>query len=501
MKLHGLKTKAICLFCLLSCAIQMACKKLIEIGEPINTLTTSEIFSTDATATSAMYGVYSSMINGFDGGLASIANQNIFSAGLTTRLAAVSADELFSSSYVSNISNDVYRTNKLTVLTATISPTIWSSAYSIIYKANSVIEGIEASKSASLHNNVRIELTAEARFIRAFCYFYLTNFFGDVPMALTVDFNKTANLPRMPRDQVYQQIITDLKAAQAVLAADDSQGKGERVIPNKWAATLLLARVYLYTGDYNNASAQASSIISNHAAYHLETDLNQVFSTGSREAVWQLKQTQEDAQLKNATPEGLIFSAGDLNHHGYVQYGLTSQLLSAFEPNDRRWNAWLDSTDYVIDSSKPGTLTYFPHKYILGTQNASLGQAAPQYYMVLRLAEAYLIRAEAAVNGAPGGMSAAITDLNVIRYRAGLPDLDPDLDQLQIRKAIARERQVEFFAEWGHRWFDLKRTGQAGTILSAIPAKQPWLGDNQLLYPIPRPEIIADHFLTQNPGY
>jgi len=501
MKLHGLKINAICLFCILCCALQMACKKLIEIGEPINTLTTTEIFSTDATATSAMSGVYSTMINGFDGGLASTSSQSVFSAGLTTKLGAVSSDELFSSSYVSNINGDVYGANKLTVINATISPTIWSSAYSIIYKANSVIEGIAASKSASLHNNVREELTGEAKFIRAFCYFYLTNFFGDVPMALTVDFNKTANLPRMSRDQVYQQIIKDLKDAQAVLAADNSQGKGERTIPNKWAATLLLARAYLYTGDYNNASIEASSIISNHATYSLEADLNQVFSTSSNEAVWQLKQTSEDAQLKNATPEGLLFSAGDLNHHGYVQYGLTSQLISAFEPNDKRWTTWVDSTDYLIDSTKPGRNTYFPHKYIIGTQNSGLGQPVPQYYMVLRLADAYLIRAEASVNGASGGLGTAISDLNSIRHRAGLPDLNTNLNQLQLKNAIARERQIEFFAEWGHRWFDLKRTGQASAVLSVIPAKQPWLGDGQLLYPIPRGEIIADHFLTQNPGY
>jgi len=66
---------------------------------------------------------------------------------------------------------------------------------------------------------------------------------------------------------------------------------------------------------------------------------------------------------------------------------------------------------------------------------------------------------------------------------------------------VAHERQTELFAEWGHRWLDLKRTGQAGAVLSVIPLKQPWLGNYQLLYPIPYTEIQDDPSLVQNPGY
>lgn len=472
-----------------------ACKKLIEVGEPINTLTTSEIFSSDATATAAMAGVYSTMINGSTTAISAF--YTMFSAGFTTSLAGRSADELYSLSLIQNGTPDVYRTNKLTALNA--DGTIWSSAYDIIYKANSVIEGIQASASPALHDQVRKKLTGQAKFIRAFCYFYLTNFYGDVPMALTVDFNRTANMSRTPQKNVYQQIVTDLKDAQAALAEDYTEGNGERTIPNKWAAALMLARVYLYTGDYGNASAQAGSIIANTTLFGLETNLNQVFSSGSKEAVWQLKPTNEDIQLKNATPEGYSFSPSTLDHHGTVSIGLTNELLSAFEPDDQRRLNWVDSTDYP--NANPNTYTYYPNKYTIGRANGSIGAPSPQYYIVLRLAEAYLIRAEADANGAPGGASAAIDDVNTIRHRAGLPDLDANLDQGQLTKAIAKERQVEFFAEWGHRWFDLKRTGQANTVLSVITAKQPWLGEGQLLYPIPVAEIKADHFLIQNPGY
>jgi hypothetical protein len=499
MKIHGFKTNIFWLLCFFACAGQMACKKLIAIDEPINTLTTTEIFSTDATATSAMAGVYSTMINGTNGGLAVNSYGSEFSAGSTTLLGSLSSDDIYFFTAVSNSVPDVFGTNHLTAQNAGASSAVWNSAYSAIYKSNSVIEGIAASKSAALHDNVRTELTAEAKFIRAFCYFYLTNFFGDVPMALTVDFNQTANQPRMPQQQVYQQIIADLKDAQASLAADYSAGSGERIIPNKWAATLLLARVYLYAGSYADAATQATSIINNNALFGLETDLGNVFSTTSREAVWQLKQTSTDPNLKNATPEGIMFGVTTTDHHGYPQYCLTDQLLAAFEPGDRRRTVWVDSTDHP--NYPPAGMAYVPHKYIIDAANADAGQPVPQYYMVLRMAEAYLIRAEANADNPTGDAAASVADLNLIRTRAGLSNLDAGLSGQALKHAVAKERQVEFFAEWGHRWFDLKRTGQAHAVLSVIPMKQPWAGDYQLLYPIPQTEITVDHFLKQNPGY
>src|SRR6202000_3441831 len=118
MKTHSLKTKVIWLLCFFACADQMACKKLIAIDEPINTLTTTEIFSTDATATSAMAGIYSTMINGPDGGLAVNSYGSEFSAGSTTLLGCLSSDDIYSFSAVSNNNPDVFGTNHLTAQNA-----------------------------------------------------------------------------------------------------------------------------------------------------------------------------------------------------------------------------------------------------------------------------------------------------------------------------------------------------------------------------------------------
>jgi len=476
----------------------VGCKKLVAIPAPINSITTGEVFSSDTLAASAISGIYTQMING-TGGITNSDLNTSFSNGVTTVTAGLSSDELA----VITQSNGAYihfYTNRLLADDPT-TPTLWTSAYNAVYGANAVIGGIAASTSPGLHDYTRKELTAESKLVRAFCYFYLVNLFGDVPLALTIDFNQTAGMARTPTDQVYQQIIQDLKDAYTDLPGDYSVGGGQRIRPNRWAAAALLARVYLYNKQYNDAAALADSVIGQTGLFGLEADLNNVFSTGSREAIWQLQQSNQVTNVGNATPEGMAFIPYPI-HTGTATWWLSDNLMNAFEPGDQRKNAWIGRTIDSISPTLDSTGVFFyPFKYKTGSYNYVSGGTPTEYYMVLRLAEVYLIRAEAEANGAPGGTAAAIADLDVLRARAGLAPLDPGLTPAQVTAAVAHERQVELFAEWGHRWFDLKRTGQAQTVLSAISVKQPWQGNGQLLYPIPLQEIQNDHSLQQNPGY
>ena len=479
-----------------------ACSKLVTIPEPSSSITISEVFSSDATATSAIAGIYTQLINGTYGVNNSNYATNVFSNGLATILAGLSSDELQSTT----ANNGLYQiaANNLTAIFADQSyiPTLWTSAYEIgIYGANAVLEGIDASKSPNLSDSTRKQLTGEAKFIRAFCHFYLTNFYGDVPLVLTTDFNKTATLGRARQADVYAQIILDLKDAQTALPDNYISTGSQRIRPNKWAATALLASAYLYAGDNTNAAIQASSVIDHAALYHLEPSLNDVFLTTSNEAIWQLQQNTSIPNLGNATPEGELWLPNPLHTGQPSIISLTSQLVNTFEPGDKRRMNWIDSTNYTPAPGTPASTYYFPYKYKTGSYNHTLGGTASEYYTVLRLAEQYLIRAEAEANGASGGAAAAITDVNAIRNRAGLGNLPATLQGDDLKAAIAKEWQTEFFCEWGHRWFNLKRTGQAHNVLSSIPAKMPWKGDYQLLYPIPTPEIVIDHSLSQNPGY
>jgi hypothetical protein len=118
--------------------------------------------------------------------------------------------------------------------------------------------------------------------------------------------------------------------------------------------------------------------------------------------------------------------------------------------------------------------------------------------MVLRLAEQYLVRAEARLkqNKLTGNNSAA-SDLNAIRHRAGLLN-STAITSEALMAEVLEQRKLELFSEWGHRWLDLKRTGNATNVLG--PVKASWQ-PTDTLYPIPKYELINNHNLTQNEGY
>ncbi len=117
--------------------------------------------------------------------------------------------------------------------------------------------------------------------------------------------------------------------------------------------------------------------------------------------------------------------------------------------------------------------------------------------MIFRLAELYLISAEAAAHLGRG--NDALADINTVRARAGLggSTADPS-SQTAVLNAVMHERQVELFCEWGHRWFDLRRTGTAVTVLSA---ERTGFQAHDTLYPLPQSQLQLDQLLKQNPGY
>jgi hypothetical protein len=491
------------------CALPICgCKKLIEIDPPINSTTTGDVFKTSAQTNAALAGLYSSIL-----GSSVTADQTLFSNAGATIYGGLSSDELRTLSGLDNNLDYQFETSKLLVENATAGGLIWSPAYKIIYSANSIMEGVAASTSSGLSDDLRKQATGESKFIRAFCYFYLTNFFGDLPMPLVSDFTKTATLSRAPQADVYSQMVLDLKDAQLNLPDDYSFANGERVRANKWAATALLSRVYLYQKDWINAEAQATAIINN-AQYSLLPALTDVFLKNSKEAIWQLSPNIK-ASPYNGTVEGndfippgvlydvpddvlpivLVPDVFDASLDTWLpRYYSSSYLANAFEPNDQRKTTWMKFTPVPSYAPWNGQYIYWPDKY---TERGVLGNAVTQYYTVLRLGEQYLIRAEARAE--QGKISEAAADLNAIRARAGLPATNAST-QTTLLTAIAHERQVELFCEFGHRFFDLKRTGQASTVLGAIGYKEGF-NAHQLLYPIPPLEIARDPNLRQNPGY
>ncbi|MDB5157430.1 MAG: RagB/SusD family nutrient uptake outer membrane protein [Mucilaginibacter sp.] len=463
-----------------------SCKKLVEIDSPTNTITATETFSNHKNTEAAMSGIYYSM---------SSPNSN-YLTGAISFYCGSGADELIpydvngNQNVVSNIFPNTITNDDGTVLNY-----FWTPAYNFIYQSNALIEGVAAS--GGLSQSDKAAFTGEAKFIRALNFFYLVNFFGDIPYPTSTNYKINAVLKRTSKDIVYTNIIADLQDAENLLSDDYSTGNGDRIRANKWAAAALLARVYLYKGDYLNAEKQSSLVIGNTSLFSLNPDLNKVFLSvklGNNEAILQWLPNTTQAPY-NGTTEG-VYTIPDFG--GLPGYNISNQLLGAFETGDQRKVAWIGST--TVSS----TTYYYPYKFKIGVTSAVVNTPPTEYPTVLRLAEQYLIRAEAEANNAGSGLSGAISDLNIIRNRAGLPNLPATLDKTQVLAAVMQERRIELFDEWGHRWLDLKRTGQIDDVMSkATPLKNfgsTWQSYQQL-YPIPYSELHYDPNLTENPGY
>jgi len=326
----------------------------------------------------------------------------------------------------------------------------------------------------------------------------LVNLYGDAPLIISSDYTINTGLPRTAQAKIYQQIISDLKDAKnlltsSYLASNAKSSTVERVRPNRWASATLLARAYAYNNDWKNAEVEADSVINKTSLYKLDT-LNGVFLKNSSEAIWQLQPVNagwntEDARFFTLPSSG---PTSNSSLYGYPVF-LSMQLLNSFEANDRRRAEWVDSV--IINN----TVYYYPFKY----KSAILNAPVTEYLMMLRLGELYLIRAESrARQGNLMGLAAALKDLDVIRSRASLPAYSGATDQESVLAAILRERQVELFTEWGHRWLDLKRTHMVDNVMTNVsPTKGLIWNSNWQWYPLPQYDIVQDPNLVQNAGY
>ena len=448
-----------------------ACQDFVEIDPPVTSLTTSTVFKNDATAIAALSGIYNRMVE--------------TSAGYTTGQQSITLLSGLLSNEFNNYFTDV---NMIEFYNSALTPTnarvvaVWSQIYNHIHSANSVIEGI--ARSNELTPSVMKQLEGEAKFIRAFLHFYLLNLFGDIPYITSTDYRINSKVKREPAFQVYQYIIADLLSSIENLS--DTYVNAGRNRPNKWTARALLSRVYLYAEDWSNAETMATAIIDNTSLYVLSTDLNAVFLASTitkvnQEAIWQIQPVAPDRN----TYEGFVFILTSAPNTFRNSVTLTTNMLNAFENGDKRRLNWTNNITVA------GNTYFFPYKY-----KVKMGTPVTEYLMVLRLAEQYLIRAEARTQ--QNNFADAQADLNVIRNRAGL------LNTLAATKsdlllAIEQERQVELFTEWGHRWFDLKRTNRSDLILGSL--KPSWQSTD-VLYPLPQAEMSSNPNLTpQNAGY
>ncbi|MBW8683080.1 RagB/SusD family nutrient uptake outer membrane protein [Chitinophaga rhizophila] len=437
-------------------------------------------YQSDSSATRIVMGIYARMADGSA------------SSYRTALLTGVSGDELtvFTKAELSDLYRNKMQPDNIYAYW------YWKDAYACIYMANDVLDG--CGQSSVLTPAVKSQLMGEAYFIRAYEYFYLVNLFGSVPVSTSIDVSENAKLRRERITAVYEQIVADLKKACDLLhdgyaASNSLPGSQERTRPNKATAAALLARVYLYSQKYPEAASLASSLIESKDRYELVSP-EHVFLKNSREAIWQLMPSSPN-YLNLNTHEGrefILIYPPRLT----TQVALAADYVNSFDHQDIRKSLWIGRLN---DSSvNPRVTYYYAYKYKVRS-----GTQLSEYTMIFRLAEQYLIRAEAMVY--MGKVKEALADVDVLRRRAGLSPLagiEPVISAEDALKVILKERQWELFTEGGHRWFDLRRTNNIDVIMpQACAAKETQWRTEKQLWPVPAEEIRRNANLTQNKGY
>lgn len=440
----------------------VGCDSFVDVETPNSQLTGVTVFEDRTTANAALISIYAKLRD--TGMIAGNANGSGVCLGLY-------ADEL--TYYGATDDNTSFIFNNTMLATTSMASQLWNESYQQIYSANAVIYGCENSTGLSTAD--KNQFIGEALFVRALVHSYLVNLYGDVPYITTTDYEVNRLVSRMPTNEVYTNIIADLNEAIALLP--EAYVAPERVRPNRSTASALLARVYLYNGNWAEASNAASAVLNN-GEYVWETDIDKVFLKDCTATIWQFSPNL----VGNNSDEASVF----VFQTGPPPFiGLREELYNSFANDDLRKSHWIAS---VTD----GTNTwYHANKY---KQNTNTGTSV-EYSIVFRLAEQYLIRAEARAR--QGELSNAKQDLDMVRNLAGMPNTTANT-QAEIIEAVQQERRFELFTEYGHRFFDLKRNGTLNTVLPIV--KLGW-NSTDVHWPIPETELLANPNLTQNPGY
>lgn len=358
----------------------------------------------------------------------------------------------------------------------------WLDSYELINVSNNVLAGADLIEDQPLQDQIR----GEALFLRAAAHFELVRAYAQpynagnpssltgVPIITepTRGIEEETNVPRASVQAVYDQVISDLTTARDLLPEDNSRG-ATALYANTYAASAMLARVYLNQGDYANARDAANRVIEN-GPYQLAVDENGLYDLDavfenlgdsfSSEVIYGIRFSSQD----NADNSLQIFyGSEDLNGRGDIT--VNDLHVERYEDDDVR------GAYFFVDSDEV--------RRTLKWQNENTNTP------VLRLGEMYLTRAEANLREGTSVGATPLEDYNAIHTRAGLAEAT----SVTVDEILA-ERRLELAFE-GQLLHDLRRTQRdvAGFAFNA----------NELVYPIPQREIDTNTNpdFTQNPGY
>lgn len=353
----------------------------------------------------------------------------------------------------------------------------WIAGYRAINMANVILEASSVVKDATQKN----QLEGEALFIRGIMHFELVRYYA-LPWNATPanshigiviktkatqsETNASEKIPRSTVAQVYQQVITDLKAAVTKLPADN----GTRA--DKYTALAFLARVYLQQSDYTNALDAANQVIQS-GKYKFNASVRAVFDNkNTAESVWEIQ--QNDQNNAGTSNDGMATFYASMPGVGRADVRMNSGWVNSYDPNDLRKQEWY----YIGTGARPGNI--YTSKWKSFSQNLP----------VIRIAEMYLIRAECNLRLGTSVGDTPENDLANVRnpVRTNLPIIsNPTLAD------VLDERFKELAFE-GLRIHDFKR-------LKLATGSFAW-DSSKLVFPIPQRDVDASEgIIIQNPGY
>ncbi|TGE10388.1 RagB/SusD family nutrient uptake outer membrane protein [Hymenobacter fodinae] len=448
-----------------------SCDKQLDI-DPYQSVDAATALNNETNVGSAVVGMY-----------ARLDDPNLYGTNLilVPELMAVNNYIRFQGSF----QNYIQLANRTTNAQNTSAEGIWRAAYQAINQANLIIDALPVVSTA----NLKSQYEGEARFVRADMHFELVRLYakqyqvggGNSQLGIPINLVPVKSVeeastlqPRATVEQVYAQVIEDLTKAIALLPKNN----GTRA--SSYTAKALLARVYLQQGNFAQAGTLADDVIKN-SGKALSPTLQSVFTNrNSSETLLEIQQNdQNNAGTSNS---GLATHFASIGQLGRGDIQVLPAFAAQYEPTDARGEAALL---YVGTGTRAGVLR--------SGKWTTYGQNIP----VIRLAEMYLIRAEAAFRA--GDTPAALADINRIRTRSGATPLIAT--QLSLA-TILRERQLELAFE-GFRIHDLKRTGTDIFIpaTGSNPATTFPITSDRLVLPIPFRETNVNTTLVQNPGY
>lgn len=362
-------------------------------------------------------------------------------------------------------------------------------SYLCISRCNIVLDRIGP---VEMDQSLKDQLQGEALFLRSLMYYHLAVAFDNVPLILTEtkSVEEGKSHVQVSAGAIYNQIIQDLIEAESMLpVSHESANVGKAT---SGAAATLLAKVYLTVGNNSDAETVLRRIMSDYG-YSLVSnyaDLWGVANENNSESIFEIQFHGGAVGTGNRFTNDFSPVPALQTSVGAYRNRPTRDLLAAYEPNDERFFASMD-TSYIDDQGMLLTNTANDVRFIVkyGIDNPFNEGDAPNNFVVFRYADVLLMLAETLGEGGE-----AYDLINQVRNRAGLGPVDANTPGT-FEEKLLQERRVELAFE-NHRWADIKRFGVAMSVMQAQSKEA------NLLFPIPQREIdLNPETFTQNPGY